>query len=268
MSDDGGRAALDAVIESARHLGVEIDEDEAARWVTALEAEESGRRHRRRRGQRHLRPPRLDARLLGPGPGPLPGDRRDRRLSRPAAHGAHGARALRLGRPGEGPVVPRRLRLLRAGPHQRAHPRRGLRDPGRRHPGEGARDARRADPPPLGSEVRQLPVRRRARRPAGARRDAHLVDGRRGRRRPHRGGPRRAGRARSPGSRPPPSPAGASSTGSWRTRCDVPSRTPATCSTSRGRRPTARSSPSTASSTPTSRRSTSRRSPSRSSPGW
>jgi hypothetical protein len=42
MSDDGGRAALDAVIESARHLGVEIDEAEAAQWVTALEAEESG----------------------------------------------------------------------------------------------------------------------------------------------------------------------------------------------------------------------------------
>ena len=42
MSDDGGRAALDAVIESARHLGVEIDEAEAAQWVTALEAEDSG----------------------------------------------------------------------------------------------------------------------------------------------------------------------------------------------------------------------------------
>ena len=42
MSDNGGRAALDTVIESARHLGVEIDEAEAARWVTALEAEESG----------------------------------------------------------------------------------------------------------------------------------------------------------------------------------------------------------------------------------
>jgi hypothetical protein len=42
MSDDGGRAALDAVIESARHLGVEIDEAEAAEWVAALEAEESG----------------------------------------------------------------------------------------------------------------------------------------------------------------------------------------------------------------------------------
>jgi hypothetical protein len=42
MSDNGGRAALDAVIESARHLGVEIDEAEAAQWVTALEAEESG----------------------------------------------------------------------------------------------------------------------------------------------------------------------------------------------------------------------------------
>jgi hypothetical protein len=42
MSDNGGRAALDTVIESARHLGVEIDEAEAARWGTALEAEESG----------------------------------------------------------------------------------------------------------------------------------------------------------------------------------------------------------------------------------
>jgi hypothetical protein len=42
MSDNGGRAALETVIESARHLGVEIDEAEAARWVTALEAEESG----------------------------------------------------------------------------------------------------------------------------------------------------------------------------------------------------------------------------------
>ncbi len=42
MSDDGGRAALDAVIASARHLGVEIDEAEAAQWVAALEAEETG----------------------------------------------------------------------------------------------------------------------------------------------------------------------------------------------------------------------------------
>ena len=42
MSDGGERAALDAVIESARHLGVEIDEAEAAQWVTALQAEESG----------------------------------------------------------------------------------------------------------------------------------------------------------------------------------------------------------------------------------
>jgi hypothetical protein len=39
---DGGRAALDGVIESARRLGVEIDEAEAAEWVAALEREAEG----------------------------------------------------------------------------------------------------------------------------------------------------------------------------------------------------------------------------------
>jgi hypothetical protein len=39
---DGGRAALDGVIESARRLGVEIDEREAAEWVAALEREAEG----------------------------------------------------------------------------------------------------------------------------------------------------------------------------------------------------------------------------------
>jgi hypothetical protein len=39
---DGGRAALDRVIESARRLGVEIDEREAAEWVAALEREAEG----------------------------------------------------------------------------------------------------------------------------------------------------------------------------------------------------------------------------------
>ncbi len=39
---DGLRPGLDAVIESARRLGVEIDESEAADWVAALEAESEG----------------------------------------------------------------------------------------------------------------------------------------------------------------------------------------------------------------------------------
>ena len=37
-----GATALDGVIESARRLGVELDEAEAARWVAALEAESAG----------------------------------------------------------------------------------------------------------------------------------------------------------------------------------------------------------------------------------
>jgi hypothetical protein len=41
-TDDGGRTALDDVIESARRLGVELDAEEAARWVEALEAEAEG----------------------------------------------------------------------------------------------------------------------------------------------------------------------------------------------------------------------------------
>ncbi len=42
--DGGGHDpdALDGVIESARRLGVEIDEEEAARWVAALEVESTG----------------------------------------------------------------------------------------------------------------------------------------------------------------------------------------------------------------------------------
>lgn len=39
---DAQRAALDGVIESARRLGVELDEAEATQWVSALEAEAGG----------------------------------------------------------------------------------------------------------------------------------------------------------------------------------------------------------------------------------
>jgi len=43
-ADDGpgGPTALDGVVESARRLGVELDAEEAARWVAALEAEAEG----------------------------------------------------------------------------------------------------------------------------------------------------------------------------------------------------------------------------------
>lgn len=41
-TDDEGRTALDGVIESARRLGVELDAEEAARWVEALETEAEG----------------------------------------------------------------------------------------------------------------------------------------------------------------------------------------------------------------------------------
>ncbi len=37
-----GRSALDGVVESAKQLGVELDEAEAARWVAALESEAQG----------------------------------------------------------------------------------------------------------------------------------------------------------------------------------------------------------------------------------
>jgi len=39
---DGRSAALDGVVESAKQLGVELDEGEAARWVAALETEAEG----------------------------------------------------------------------------------------------------------------------------------------------------------------------------------------------------------------------------------
>ena len=43
MTIDGDdRSALDGVIESARRLGVELDEAEAAAWVAALETESLG----------------------------------------------------------------------------------------------------------------------------------------------------------------------------------------------------------------------------------
>ncbi len=41
-SPDAQRSALDSVVESARRLGVEIDEREAAQWVAALETESEG----------------------------------------------------------------------------------------------------------------------------------------------------------------------------------------------------------------------------------
>ena len=269
MSDNGGRAALDAVIESARHLGVEIDEAEAAQWVTALEAEESGV------GDVVVD---VDSGIYGHRVSMLDFSSRD--LARFRAIGEI------VGFPDRPPTVLTALALSGSAAQGKVQSYPGDCDYFERihisAPTRAAACAILADVirekalatrvgptlPPLGGEVRQLPVRRGARRPAGARRDA------RSRGRPTRSPPAAsrwsatARPRRSPGTRPPPSPAGASWTGSWRTRCDVPSRTPATCSTSRGRRPTARSSPSTASSTPTSRRSTSRRSRSRSSPGW
>ena len=63
-------------------------------------------------------------------------------------------------------------------------------------------------------------------------------------------------------------PGGASSIGWWPTRCGMRLPMPATCWTSPGKRPTARSRRSMATSTPTSRRSTWRPSRSRSSPNW
>jgi len=42
MGTAGSGSVLDEVIESARRLGVELDEDEALRWVAALEAESIG----------------------------------------------------------------------------------------------------------------------------------------------------------------------------------------------------------------------------------
>jgi len=42
MEPVGGAAALAGIIESARRLGVELDEVEAAEWVAALEAESAG----------------------------------------------------------------------------------------------------------------------------------------------------------------------------------------------------------------------------------
>ena len=154
----------------------------------------AGRRHRGRRGQWHLRPPGVHARLHRPGPRPLPRHRRDRGVPGPAAGGPNRACPVRLGRPGQGPVVPGRLRLLRADPHHRPQPRGGVRDPGPRDARQGARDPGGADVPAVGGQVRQLPVRRGARRPAGPRRRPGVVDGRRGGRRHDRGRPRRDAR--------------------------------------------------------------------------
>ena len=41
-ADEAAAAALAGIIESARRLGVELDEVEAAEWVAALEAEGAG----------------------------------------------------------------------------------------------------------------------------------------------------------------------------------------------------------------------------------
>ncbi len=62
----------------------------------------------------------------------------------------------------------------------------GVRDPGPRDAREGALDPRRPDLPAVGGQVRQLPVRRRARRERGPQGRADLLDGRRGRDRCHR----------------------------------------------------------------------------------
>ncbi len=155
-----------------------------------------GRRRRRGRRQRHLRPPRLDAGLHPRRPRTVPQDRRGGRLPGPSSRVPHGARDLRLRRPGQGPVLPRRLRLLRAHPHHRRHPRGGVRDPGPRDAREGALDPRRPDVPAVGGQVRQLPVRGRARGDRGPQGRPDLLDGRRGGDGGHRRPARR--RARDP----------------------------------------------------------------------
>ena len=173
----------------------------------------------------------------------------------------HRARALRLRRPGQGPVLPRRLRLLRADPHHRPDARGGVRDPGPRDAREGALDPRRPDVSAVGGQVRQLPVRRRARRAGRPQGRPDLLDRRRGRHRRHRRPARRRAGDADLGATSRPSPAGASSTGSW----PIPSAAPLANAVQHARRDLGgarrrRSRRSTASSTPTSRRSTSRRS--------
>ena len=167
-----GRAATPGgVLESARRLGVELDEAEAAQWVAALEAEAVGRRRRRRRRQRRLRPPRLDARLHAA------------RTSRASARSARSSAST--DRPPDVPTalalsgsaaqskvqsLPGRLRLLRADPHHRPDARRRLRDP--RATSCARRRSRRVVGPTYRLwEVKfgELPVRRRARRQRRAR---------------------------------------------------------------------------------------------------
>ena len=191
---DGRSAALDGVIESAKRLGVELDEREAAEWVAALETEAEG-------GDVVVD---VDSGIYGHRVSMLDFTARD--LARFRAIGEI------VGFPDRPPTVRTALALSGSAAQDKVQSFPGDCDYFERvHIAAPTREeacailadvirekalATRVGPdvPALGGQVRELPVRRRARRPAGAHRGPHLLDRRGGRRRPDRARPRRAPR--------------------------------------------------------------------------
>ena len=167
---------LARILESARRLGVEMDEADALQWLAAMGAGDGGGDIvvDTRTGVFGHRISMLD---FSPGrPGALPLHRPPGRVRRRARRGRDGPGALRLGRPVEDPVLPGRLRLLRAGQHQRRR-----RAPeacailARADPRQGAGDGQGRHLPADRGEVRLLPRGRGPRRRAGQGGIAHRL---------------------------------------------------------------------------------------------
>jgi hypothetical protein len=108
--------ATEKLLDSAEAMGIEIDREEADRWIAAMSAESSSTVDRRRE-HRRLRPPGDDGGSRSRRAGAVPADGRDRRVRGPAAAGDDRPRALGIGGAGAHPPLPGRRRLLRARPH-------------------------------------------------------------------------------------------------------------------------------------------------------
>ena len=130
-------ADMAQIIESAKQLGIELDEAEAMQWLAAMAAAEGSEDVVVDERTGVFGHSRRDAGLLPAGSGALPRDRAAGRVRRRPGRGRDGPGAFRLGGAVQDPDLPRRRRLLRAGQHPRRHAGGGLPHPGRHHARKG-----------------------------------------------------------------------------------------------------------------------------------
>ena len=166
MTDTHMDAAIGRVIDSAARLGVEIDADEARRWIDVDGRRGHRRRHRRRRRYGRVRSPRDDARPRSGRPGPLPA----------ASPRSSASRTAPTSRPRwrcQGRQPRARSTLIRPMPTSSSastsppHARRGVPHPGRADARQGDGDDVRAHPSAVGGQAGHLGRRRDQGRQAG-----------------------------------------------------------------------------------------------------